>query len=323
MLRQIILKISFAIVVTFSFTNSVSAQLKSISGSNQVLVDLSVIDVLSTESSSRQSIRIKGKQGFLLKPPTEMPRSRYLIKSPATEASRKLARIKFKPKFEPSKKRYKRRKISNKTPLQLSKRRILKQPSSKFEMLKSRSEKKLAPTPKQNFKRRTKPSKTIPIKPVFNKKILAPTQKAVPLATVKILKMPPLTPKLSKTTTKIKENPQQIASLPKKSVQQSATNLLTFKQGDSKLSNQAKKTLDTLLKKLNAEPNHRLQVRAYAGEPNLSASKARRLSLSRALSVRSHLIKNGIRSTRIDVRALGNKTAVGEPNRVDIEVIKN
>jgi outer membrane protein OmpA-like peptidoglycan-associated protein len=81
--------------------------------------------------------------------------------------------------------------------------------------------------------------------------------------------------------------------------------------------------LDTLSKKLKLEPNYRLQIQAYAGEPNLSASNARRLSLSRALSVRSRLIKNGIRSTRIDVRALGNKTSVGEPNRVDLKFIKN
>jgi hypothetical protein len=43
--------------------------------------------------------------------------------------------------------------------------------------------------------------------------------------------------------------------------------------------------------------------------------------LSRALSVRAFLIKNGVRSTRIDVRALGNK-ATDEPlNRVDVMVV--
>ena len=66
-----------------------------------------------------------------------------------------------------------------------------------------------------------------------------------------------------------------------------------------------------------------MQLQAYAGEPNLSASRARRLSLSRALSARSYLIKRGIRSTRIDVRALGNKTSTGEPNRVDLKLIRN
>tara|TARA_B100001964_G_C13761685_1_gene392048 strand:- start:1 stop:201 length:201 start_codon:yes stop_codon:yes gene_type:complete len=64
-----------------------------------------------------------------------------------------------------------------------------------------------------------------------------------------------------------------------------------------------------------------MQLLAYAGEPNLSASKARRLSLSRALSVRTFLISKGVRSTRIDVRALGNKVPDGQPNRVDLRVL--
>ena len=66
-----------------------------------------------------------------------------------------------------------------------------------------------------------------------------------------------------------------------------------------------------------------MQLLAYAGEPNLTASKARRLSLSRALAVRSYLIKKGVRSTRIDVRALGNKTNLGAPNRVELKIIKD
>ena len=315
MLRQIILKILFAIVVALSFTNSVSAQLKSMDSSNQILVDLSVIGIQITEPSFKQTTRIKGKRGDLLKPPAVMPRSTYLIKPSTTKTSRKLARIKFEPKFESSKKLYKRRKNS--------KKRLLKQTHSATKTLKSRSQKKLAPTPKQNFKMPIKLSKITPTEPVLNKRIIAPPPKAVPLVPVKILKMPPLAPKLSKTTTTTKPNPQQIASRPRKSAKQSTTNLLTFKQGDAKLTNQAKKHLDTLSKKLKLEPNYRLQIQAYAGEPNLSASNARRLSLSRALSVRSRLIKNGIRSTRIDVRALGNKTSVGEPNRVDLKIIKN
>lgn len=64
----------------------------------------------------------------------------------------------------------------------------------------------------------------------------------------------------------------------------------------------------------------RLQLMAYAGGSELSSSKARRLSLSRALSVRSFLIENGIRATRIDVRALGDKTTEDPLNRVDVIV---
>jgi outer membrane protein OmpA-like peptidoglycan-associated protein len=102
-----------------------------------------------------------------------------------------------------------------------------------------------------------------------------------------------------------------------------ADNHLIFKQGDAKLTGEAQKSLDDLAAKLNATPKSRMQLLAYAGEPNLSASKARRLSLSRALSVRSYLIKKGVRSTRIDVRALGNKVPSGAPNRVDLKLVGN
>jgi outer membrane protein OmpA-like peptidoglycan-associated protein len=313
MLRQIILKIAFAIIVAFSFTNSASAQLKPSNNSNQVLVDLSVIDIVTTKSLSRKN---KGRQDDLLKPPKVTPRSSYLIKPSTTTASRKLARTKIKSEFKLSKKYYKRRKISNKTKLQPSRKRSLNQPSSITKRLKTESKKTFTLSPKRDFKRPIKLSKTNPTEPVLNKKISAPTLKAVPLVPVKILKIPP-------PTAKIKLMPQQIASRPKKNVRQTTTNLLIFKQGDAKLNNKAIKALDTISKKLKVKPNYRLQIQAYAGEPSLSASNARRLSLSRALSVRSHLIKNGIRSTRIDVRALGNKTSAGEPNRVDLKFIKN
>ena len=39
-----------------------------------------------------------------------------------------------------------------------------------------------------------------------------------------------------------------------------------------------------------------------------------------ALAIRSFLIENGVRSTRIDVRALGNKTSEEPLNRVDLNV---
>ena len=57
---------------------------------------------------------------------------------------------------------------------------------------------------------------------------------------------------------------------------------------------------------------------AYASIDGKSESQARRLSLSRALAVRSRLIGAGIRSTRIDVRALGSRVNGGKANRVDL-----
>ena len=65
----------------------------------------------------------------------------------------------------------------------------------------------------------------------------------------------------------------------------------------------------------------RVKVMAFAGAPEGDPSIARRLSLSRALAVRAFLIGEGVRSTRIDVRALGNKSNGGLPDRVDVVVV--
>ena len=66
------------------------------------------------------------------------------------------------------------------------------------------------------------------------------------------------------------------------------------------------------------EADGRLQLQAFAGGSGESASGARRTSLSRALAVRSFLIEAGVRSTRVDVRALGTAADSGPPERVDV-----
>lgn len=95
---------------------------------------------------------------------------------------------------------------------------------------------------------------------------------------------------------------------------------VVFPEKASKLPAEAKDGLKELAAKLQGRDDVRLQLLAYAGGESLSSSKARRLSLSRALSVRSFLIESGVHSTRIDVRALGNKTAETPINRVDVNV---
>ena len=97
---------------------------------------------------------------------------------------------------------------------------------------------------------------------------------------------------------------------------------LVFEESESKLPGSKKNDLKTLAGKLKDQSNLRLQLMAYAGGEKLSASRARRLSLSRALSVRSFLIESGVRSTRIDVRALGNKTTEKPVNRVDLNLVE-
>ena len=77
--------------------------------------------------------------------------------------------------------------------------------------------------------------------------------------------------------------------------------------------------LDKVAQAMTADPNMRVQILAYAAGTEDTESKARRKSLARGLAVRSYLIKAGVPSTRIDVRALGTKIEGGGPaDRVDV-----
>lgn len=93
---------------------------------------------------------------------------------------------------------------------------------------------------------------------------------------------------------------------------------LVFSEGSADLNEAAKDSLRALAGTLLDDGNARVQLLAYASSTDDSASRARRLSLSRALAVRAFLIDQGVRSTRMDVRALGNKLEDGPADRVDI-----
>ncbi len=91
-----------------------------------------------------------------------------------------------------------------------------------------------------------------------------------------------------------------------------------FAADDAELGAETIRALDVLVVAMLADEGARIQLMAYAGAQIGSASAARRLSLSRALAVRGYLIERGVRSTRIDVRALGDNVNDGPPERVDI-----
>ena len=70
---------------------------------------------------------------------------------------------------------------------------------------------------------------------------------------------------------------------------------------------------------LNEDQSLMIQLLAYAEGEEEGDTAARRLSLSRALVVRGYLIERGISSSRMQVRALGNRIESGQPDRVDIK----
>ena len=146
----------------------------------------------------------------------------------------------------------------------------------------------------------------------------APTQQAVvapPAAPgAVVVDLPP----------KLEEQQPGVASLPSATgpLSDGDTMRIVFEHDSSKLPSDVRDALKALSDRLGQQDSLRLQLLAYAGDNNTSASAARRLSLSRALAVRSYLIENGVRSTRIDVRALGNKSTEAVTERVDITIVE-
>ena len=98
---------------------------------------------------------------------------------------------------------------------------------------------------------------------------------------------------------------------------------IAFASGDSTLSDDAKTQLAPLLAKLSSNDRLHVDLLGYAAGGN-DQSQARRLSLARALAIRSYLVDQGIPSTRVDVRALGSRgetataAGAGPADRVDI-----
>ena len=97
---------------------------------------------------------------------------------------------------------------------------------------------------------------------------------------------------------------------------------IDFAAGVADMPANGRATIDKAIAELKRDDATRLQIVAYATGGDEAGSQARRLSLSRALAVRSYLIDQGIRSTRMDVRALGNRSPDGPADRVDMVLVR-
>lgn len=109
----------------------------------------------------------------------------------------------------------------------------------------------------------------------------------------------------------------QTASRGDPAVQVSEVQVL-FNSSEAALSGPAKSALESVAEAMLENESSEVQLFAYAGQADIDATQARRLSLSRAMAVRAFLIGKGVRPARMQVRALGNKTTSGSPDRVDI-----
>ena len=164
-----------------------------------------------------------------------------------------------------------------------------------------------------------------PVTPVAAEPLPEPTPEPVapppPAATATVVLAPPEPVAEPVATPAPAPEPTVAALSPKTAAPAGQPLSIPFAGGSAELPDGAESDLQAVAKRLAANDALRAQVKAYAEGSTGSASSARRLSLSRALAVRSVLIEFGVRSTRIDVRALGDRDEGGAPDRVDVLVI--
>jgi outer membrane protein OmpA-like peptidoglycan-associated protein len=96
---------------------------------------------------------------------------------------------------------------------------------------------------------------------------------------------------------------------------------INFAPNDDSLDGNAMGALNELVGEVGANEKAIISLDAYAALPSGGdQQQAQRLSLARALAVRSYLMSRGINNNRIDVRALGPSSDARGADRVDIKV---
>lgn len=119
---------------------------------------------------------------------------------------------------------------------------------------------------------------------------------------------------------------QQTASLPPPDQTPSQETIdsvsLMFAAGSANVSGEAQSKVGDLAQRMAGDRSLRVQLLAYASDPDKNTSKARRMALDRAVSVRNMLIDAGVERTRIEVRALGDQGDSGPADRVDAIAVK-
>ena len=91
-----------------------------------------------------------------------------------------------------------------------------------------------------------------------------------------------------------------------------------FQTGRAELGDDAKTALDALATRLLAN-EERVRLAAFSGAPGDMSSESRRLSLERALAVRTYLVGKGVPVNRVDVLSFGGAVH-GASDRVDVLV---
>ena len=345
--RRICFSLAAVAVALFALTGPARAQLTPWGSDSDVLVDLSTLGPAAQRAAGGIQFIPLGQpaySGDLLLPPPTLPRSRLLVQRPTmarpapTGERLILKRPSIKPKRSKRRVSRAKRKVAAKRPTVALK----PQPKKPTRLAKPAKPTSIPAPPAVKIPKPAALVKSVkasipkaPGPKAPGPKAPGPKATPAPVKEAKLSKPVPQPPALTpppqvpaKAEPKpapaqaSKPAPTQQAALPEPAKKKAPAGLtvVSFKAGTTKLGTSEKTRIAGVIAKMKADKGLRLQLLAYAGEPKLSSSRARRLSLSRALTVRSHLIDKGVRSTRMDVRALGNRVAGGAPSRVDLRL---
>jgi outer membrane protein OmpA-like peptidoglycan-associated protein len=149
----------------------------------------------------------------------------------------------------------------------------------------------------------------------------APAQPALPEAVPNLATIAPITPPPAAAGSPPPPPPPVSDTATTAAAPTIAGLRLTFAPGQSDLSPESAASIKQLAEAATPGEATMFNVSAYApGKPD-DPSTARRMSLSRAMAVRSALVAGGVPSARIFVRALGEQHGDGPPDRVDVNVM--
>jgi len=131
-----------------------------------------------------------------------------------------------------------------------------------------------------------------------------------------------LAPLVPATPSAVRPAPPPVAANAASAPAPTASGLtITFGSDQSDLSTASDAAIQKLARAAPNSDTTSFNVLAYAHGDSQDPSTARRLSLSRALAIRSALMAAGVPSTRVYIRALGDQGGKGPPDRADITVM--
>ncbi|WP_366655784.1 hypothetical protein [Fodinicurvata sp. EGI_FJ10296] len=93
---------------------------------------------------------------------------------------------------------------------------------------------------------------------------------------------------------------------------------ILFESREGALSDAAGLLLGGLAQRMIENPSLRIRIDSFADDGTGAGAGARTVSLDRGFMIRTFLTDRGVRSTRVDVRALGDSAPEGPLDRVDL-----